>query len=207
MSKHSLRQLKQLRQLFIIGCLSCLGSFFFSCSSESEVESEWHDWQARNDAVTDQWAANASYRKIKSFTKDANAAGKNSDYIYVEVLESGRGTESPLFTDTVRVAFQGRLIPSATYSDVYMFTYTYLGDFNWRTIGTSDGASWKDGFATALQNMHIGDRWRVHIPYALMYGAGSDTGYPAYSNMIFDVALVDFWHPGETRPAFKAREK
>ena len=34
-----------------------------------------------------------------------------------------------------------------------------------------------------------------------------DTGYPAYSNMIFDIALVDFWHPGETRPPFKSREK
>ena len=133
--------------------------------------------------------------------------GKNSDYIYVKVLEQGSGTESPLFTDTARVAFQGRLIPSETYPKGYMFTYTYLGDFNWSTIGTSDGVSWKDGFSTAVQNMHIGDRWLVYIPYDLMYGAGSDTGYPAYSNMIFDIALVDFWHPGEYRPAFKSRQK
>jgi FKBP-type peptidyl-prolyl cis-trans isomerase FklB len=178
-----------------------------SCSSETEVESEWHDWQARNDAATAQWAADNSLKKIKCYSKDPSVAGKNSDYIYVKVLEQGSGTESPLFTDTVRVAFQGRLIPSATYSKGFMFTYTYLGDFDWRTIGTSDGVTWRDGFYTAVQNMHIGDRWLVHIPYDLMYGAGSDTGYPAYSNMVFDIALVDFWHPGEKRPAFKSRQK
>jgi FKBP-type peptidyl-prolyl cis-trans isomerase FklB len=178
-----------------------------SCSSETEVESEWHDWQARNDAATAQWAADNSLKKIKCYSKDPSVTGKNSDYIYVKVLEQGSGTESPLFTDTVRVAFQGRLIPSATYSKGFMFTYTYLGDFDWRTIGTSDGVTWRDGFYTAVQNMHIGDRWLVHIPYDLMYGAGSDTGYPAYSNMVFDIALVDFWHPGEKRPAFKSRQK
>ena len=207
MGKYYIRQLRQRGQLLIISCLSCLSCFLFSCSDETETESEFANWQARNDAVTDQWAANASYRKIKTFSKDPNVAGKNSDYIYVEVLESGSGTESPLYNDTVRVAFQGRLIPSTNYADGYMFTYSYLGDFNWRTIGTSDGASWRDGFSTALQNMHIGDRWLVRIPYTLMYGAESDTGFPSYSNMIFDIALVDFWHPGETRPPFKSRKK
>ena len=195
------------RGVFSLLLLSLLPLSYTACGEETESEEEFANWQERNDAVTDQWAANSSYRKIKTYTKDPNVAGKNNDYIYVEVLESGSGTESPFYTDTVRVAFQGRLIPSKTYADGYLFTYTYLGDFDWRTIGTSDGASWRDGFATALQNMHIGDRWRVRIPYDLMYGSGSDTNFPSYSNMIFEIALVDFWHPGETRPSFKAREK
>ena len=198
--------MNRLLSYIFFGILLSSSVFIISCSEETETESEFANWQERNDAAIDQWAASGRYGKIKTYTKDPNTVGKNSDYIYVEVLESGSGTESPLFTDTVRVAFQGRLIPSATYADGYMFTYTYLGDFDWRTIGTADGASWKDGFATALQNMHVGDRWRVHIPYDLMYGAGSDTNYPSYSNMIFDIALVDFWHPGETKPPFKARE-
>ena len=194
------------RILLFAAFFTLQSSLFTSCSDETETVSEFDNWQARNDAAIDQWAANSSYRKIKTYTKDPNTAGKNSDYIYVEVLESGSGTESPLFTDTVRVAFQGRLIPSTTYTDGYLFTSTYIGDFNWRTIGTMDGASWRDGFATALQNMHIGDHWRVYIPYDLMFGAESDTNYPSYSNMIFDIALVDFWHPGESRPTFKARQ-
>ena len=175
-----------------------------SCSDDDTgTVEEFADWQTRNDAATNSWAANSSYRKIKCFSKDQTTAGKNADYIYVEVLEEGSGTVCPFYTDTVRVAYQGRLIPSASYPEGKLFTYTYLGDFDWQTIGTSSGASWKPGFATAVQHMHIGDRWRVRIPYALMYGSESSTNFPSYSNMVFDIALIDFWHPGESRPGWK----
>jgi FKBP-type peptidyl-prolyl cis-trans isomerase FklB len=85
-----------------------------------------------------------------------------------------------------------------------------LGDFSWETMGVASNSTvgaFMQGFATALLNMHIGDRWRVHIPYALMYGAASTSSYPSYSNMIFDVALVDYWSAGETRPTFRARQR
>ena len=52
-----------------------------------------------------------------------------------------------------------------------------------------------DGFATALQHMRRGDHWMVYIPYQLGYGSQSQTGVPAYSTLIFDLRLVDFWSP------------
>jgi FKBP-type peptidyl-prolyl cis-trans isomerase FklB len=56
-----------------------------------------------------------------------------------------------------------------------------------------------DGFSTALQNMHRGDYWRVIVPYQLGYNKESKTGIPAYSTLVFDIWLVDFWHkePGD----------
>ena len=181
-----------------------------SCSKDTETEGEFDNWQTRNDAVVDQWAANASFRKIKSYTKDPSTAGRNSDYIYVEVLENGSGTESPLYSDTCRVAYRGRLIPTVTYTEGYTFDETYIGDFNWRTCDAQDFCVddvLRDGFTTALQNMHIGDRWRVHFSYTLGYGSSSAGNIPSYSNLIFDIALIDFWHPGETRPTFRSRER
>jgi len=181
-----------------------------SCSEDESATEEYPNWQARNDEAIEQWAATSSYRKIRTYTQDETATAKNADYIYVEVLETGVGTESPLFTDTVRVAYRGRLLPSTSYKEGYVFDQTYLGDFNWETMGVASNATagaFMQGFSTAVQNMHIGDRWRVRIPYALMYGSSSSTSYPAYSNMIFDIALVDFWHPGETRPVFSARQR
>ena len=69
-----------------------------------------------------------------------------------------------------------------------------------------------DGFSTALQNMHIGDRWKVYVPYNLGYGTqdnkNSNTGavvVPAYSTLVFDITLVSYHHPGATQPAFKAK--
>jgi FKBP-type peptidyl-prolyl cis-trans isomerase FklB len=52
---------------------------------------------------------------------DENSVGKSSEYIYVKVMESGEAGDSPMFTDSVRVSYQGRLIPSATYKDGMVF--------------------------------------------------------------------------------------
>ena len=186
--------------------------FFSSCSDDdSEDVNEFDNWVEQNDAVLSQWASNSSYQKFKSYTKDQVAVGKNSDYIYVRVVESGIGTEKPLFNDTVRVAYRLRYIPTKSYPDGYLVSETYTGDFSWKTISVSNLAlsnSLIDGFSTAVMNMHIGDRWIVNIPYQLGYGnPSSRDGIWDGSNLIYDIALVDFWHPGETRPAFKSRKK
>ncbi|MBR1388212.1 MAG: FKBP-type peptidyl-prolyl cis-trans isomerase [Prevotella sp.] len=191
--------------LFTIHC----SLFTVSCSEDSEEDSEYADWQARNEATTDSWAANSSYRKIRTYTQDDTSTGANSAYIYVEVLESGDGTESPIFTDTCRVAYRGRLIPTTNYKEGYVFDQSFLNDFDKTTAGTADYAASGVvvGFSTALMNMHAGDRWRVYIPYQLGYGTTSSGAIPAYSNLIFDIALYDFWRPGESRPSFNARQR
>ena len=56
------------------------------------------------------------------------------------------------------------------------------------------------GFATALQNMHIGDRWQVYIPHQLAYGS-SDTPGAAYSTLIFDITLVGYFRKTSTAAA------
>ena len=170
---------------------------------------EYANWEQRNNEMIEQWAANSSLRKIKSYAKDPNVTGKNYDYIYVEVLEQGNGTESPLFTDTARVAYRGRTISTPSYPEGIVFDESYLGDFSWRTAGMRDFccASVVEGFTTAVINMHIGDRWRVYIPYQLGYGTSSSSLMEAYSNLIFDIALQDFWHVNDSRPEFKARQE
>ena len=180
-----------------------------SCSEEDTTEDEYANWQERNDNAVKEWAANNDYTKILTYTKETTTPGlENKDYIYVEVLEKGNGTESPLYSDTCRVAYRGRLIPTTSYKDGYVFDETFLGEFDWKTCGTTDFCAnniVRDGFSTALQNMHIGDRWRVRFSYSLGYGANAAGTIPAYSDLIFDIALLDFWHPGEQVPNFKSR--
>ena len=181
-----------------------------SCSEDDSTIDEFANWQERNEAVTEQWAA-SGMKKIRVFTQDDTSTGRNCDYIYVEVLEVGDGTESPLYTDTVRMAYRGRLIPTTNYADGYVFDETYLGDFSWHTAGMAtmaiggSSSALVSGFATAVMNMHKGDRWRVHIPYQIGYNTSSSGSVTAYSNLTFDIALLDHWHPGDYRPAFRAR--
>ena len=182
--------------------------FMVSCSEETTEEDEWDNWQQKNETVVAQWGSNASYRKILTYTKNASATGwTNDDYIYVEVLESGNGLVSPLYTDTVRVAYRGHLIPTASYPEGKVFDETYTDDFQWDLADKSDFSvsTVVDGFCTALMNMRVGDRWRVRIPYMLGYGTTSTNSITGYSNLVFEIALYDFWHPGETRPPAKSR--
>ena len=182
-----------------------------ACSEENTQEDEYANWQERNEGTTDRWAIlanNGTYQKILTYTKDASTPGlTNGDYIYYEVLERGEGTDSPIFTDSVRVAYRGRFIPTTNYSEGYVFDQTYLGDFDWKTANMTDfvASGVVEGFSTAVMNMHAGDRWRVYIPYQLGYGSTTQNGVQGYSNLTFDIALKTFWHPGEQLGMFKSR--
>ena len=201
--------MKELKYILLALILFPLMGMVSACSSDDSEEDEFANWQQRNNAVVSQWSNNSALRRIKCFTKDQTTGGTSNDYIYVEVLEEGAGTESPLFTDSVWVAYRGRLIPTISSPEGYVFDQSYTGDFSWRTADMAQFCvgSLVSGFTTALMQMHRGDRWRVHIPYHLGYGATSNSSIPGYSNLIFDIALLDFWHPGETRPEFKARQE
>ena len=198
--------MKNLKYIWLALILFPLVGIVSSCSDDESEEGEFDNWQAKNEAAIAEWAVNSSYTKILTYSMNADASDiKNSDYIYVEVLEEGDGTESPLYTDTCRVAYRGHYIPTKSYASGYVFDQTYLGNFDWSTAGTYSGQSWVEGFSTALQHMHKGDRWRIRIPYTLGYGASGSSSITGYTNLVFEVALYDFWHPGETRPAFKSR--
>ena len=185
-----------------------------SCSEEDDTVEEFPNWQARNDAffnsLTDSVLnllelnpARTDWKRIKSWSKSDSIEGSNSDYIIVNVIEEGDpASATPLYTDTVTVHYLGRLLPSVSYPYGYVFDQSYYGNYYddvskplQMAIGNSGGNMLVDGFATALQHMRRGDHWMVYIPYQLGYGSQSQTGVPAYSTMIFDLRLVDFWSP------------
>lgn len=190
-------------------CLLTFIPLLSSCEEDDDdvdEDTEFDFWQERNDMAIADWAADTSLKKIKNYSLNENAPAGDGDYVYVKVLEEGDGIGYPMITDTVRIAYRGRLIPTKTYTDGFVFDQSYLNEFSWKTAYPAQGASWITGLQTALLQMHIGDRWLIHIPYQLAYGASSgSTTIPAYSNLIFDVALFDYWHPEDSRPPFKAR--
>ena len=178
-----------------------------SCSeSEDEVTNEYANWQTRNEAYITDIAKKC--QRVKVFTKDQQAEGPVSDYVYYEVLEQGEGGESPYYSDTVRISYRGRLIPTTSYPEGFVFDQTYTGQFSWQTTGVSTSLTngFVDGFTTILQHMHRGDRWRVYIPYQLGYNTTKKDNIPAYSTLIYDLALIDFTHPGYSLPRWSSRQ-
>lgn len=206
--------MKQLKNLLLLTLLFLpFAGTILSCSEQLDEETdEYANWKARNEA----YIANIAnkYQRLKTFTKDQTAEGNISDYVYYEVLEhhdeleqQGKESESPYYTDTVRVSYRGHLIPTTSDPEGYVFDQTYKGEFDWQTTGAAASPmnGLVDGFTTALLHMHRGDRWRIYIPYQLGYNMTSKTGIPIYSTLIFDIALIDFTHPGYSMPRWSAR--
>lgn len=182
-------------------------------SDDEEAADEFVNWRVRNDAffttLEDSLSHDAAvWKKIKSYTKDENTPGISTDYIYAKIIEKGSGDASPLYSDSVRVAYRGRLIPSVTYPQGYVFDQTFVGDYNIKTTSVYDGVAngFIDGFTTALQHMHRGDWWRIYIPYTLGYGVYASGSIPAYSVLVFDLVLIDFVSHGGALGTWNSRQ-
>ena len=100
--------------------------------------------------------------------------------IYYKVLEQGNGSISPTVRSIVSVHYRGTLIDGKEFDNSYKRTYPEA----FRLCDVIDG--WQ----LALQQMHVGDKWIIYIPYELGYGSKACAGIPAFSTLIFEVELL-----------------
>lgn len=210
--------MKFTKYLSIIVSLVAICAGLTSCS-ETEEPSEYDNWPARNLA----WLTNVADSASNNLTNEmAREEGKwliikqyslvpdkgsvtitqdnMKDYIYVKILVSGKSTSGcPMYTDSVKIDYRGYLMPTESYPEGILFDQSYGQDFNDRTdVPTTFAVTGVvNGWQTALQHMHIGDRWIVYIPQELAYGTEAHNGIPAYSTLRFDMHLDSFRHVGD----------
>jgi FKBP-type peptidyl-prolyl cis-trans isomerase FklB len=187
-----------------------------SCSEDTSEENDFENWQQRNEvffaSLEDSLASNTGtgvgqWKKFKSYSKDSLlTTGSNTDCIYVKVLEQSTSTtdqERPMAKDSVRLSYQGRLIPTKLYAQGFVFDGTVYGAYNPETNATRSfklSTSLVPGFYTALLHMRRGDTWRIYIPYQLGYGASTSGSIPGYSTLIFDLTLFEIAREGQSLP-------
>lgn len=188
-----------------------------SCSeSNGDTEEEFPNWQQTNEAYFDDLYAttqqriasgDTSWKLLRSWALTDDVPEKPTNYVVVQVLEEGTGSGCPLYSDTVRVHFQGRLLPSVSYPEGKVFSQSFYDEYNPATATPTKFAvsALIDGWTTAMQQMHIGDRWRLYLPHQLGYGSTAGD-VPAYSTLIFDVTLHSYFRKGADIPDFKAKE-
>lgn len=119
-----------------------------------EALAQYGDWKVENEEAFKAIADNPDYTEIKSEGNDGS--------VYIQVMKEGKGRSQIYYTDSVRV----------------YYTLKYCNDEEIQTIeapyndpidlGVSVG--YVSGWTIALQRMHIGDRWKVWIPWELGYG-------------------------------------
>lgn len=196
----------------------CLFTFLFfgSCAESNDEVEEFADWQAVNrkhwnsiyDRAKERVAAgDADWKIIRNWSYEPGERTDNTSDIVVHVLSKGTGAGCPLYTDTVRVHYKGRLMPSASHANGYVFDSSMGSATSYNTAVPARFAVGQlvDGFTTALQHMHIGDEWEVYIPWTLGYGTKKHTVIPAYSVLVFTIKLHSYHRPGRHVPDFKAK--
>mgnify|MGYP002870115104 CR=1 FL=1 len=194
-----------MRMLLCAAFFTLHASLFTACSEADDTVEEYANWQEKNETYFEQqyevhaFSSSTLQFVLKNYTlgdEVSVAQAAHTSCILVDVLESGTDTSaSPLYTDKVKVHYSGRLLPSASYPNGYTFDSSYTGTLDDETSSPVEFSvnGLVPGFMTALQHMHRSDYWRVTIPYQLGYGTAGSGSIPAYSTLIFDIKLVDFY--------------
>lgn len=157
----------------------------------------------------DSWEDHCDWRLYLSYAKSTGRSAKDS--ICVHILERGEADNGllddkanrPLYTDSVMVNYIGHLIPTKSYKNGRVFDHSGLYEYEdyvfnpqYFTPSRLLLSNTIDGYTTALQHMHRGDRWQIYIPQELGYKSATSGVLPAYSTLIFDVQLKDYRRVG-----------
>ena len=203
-------------QTVVAAMLMAMPLLFTACLETNETQEEYPDWKNKNQTFWNRLytetrrhatAGYTSWKIFKTYTKPDSISGVNTDYIIVHVKQAGTGSGTPLGTDSVSVRYTGQLLPSTSYPAGYIFDTTSPPGTTDATAGVAHLAvnGLVDGFATALQHMHIGDKWDVYVPWTLAYGTKDYKTIPAYSVLKFEITLLAYARAGAPLPRFRAR--
>lgn len=100
--------------------------------------------------------------------------------IYYKVLKTGEGKVSPTVRSIVSVHYRGTLIDGKEFDNSYKRNCPEA----FRLCDVIDG--WQ----IALQQMHVGDKWIIYVPFEMGYGSKASGPIPAFSTLVFEVELL-----------------
>ena len=167
----------------------CASTMLFStCSKDDDLEA----WREANTNAYMEITKNPEYMALETETGPTG--------VYYKVIKSGTGTEYPFQTSRIDVLFKMFYYDGSTFNkgtsdndipiEIGVYEELYSGVYTPR------------GFSFALQNMVVGDKWEIWVPYYLAYGAYGVQDYyyyyyqtqtiiKGYTTLVYEVELVD----------------
>lgn len=175
------------------------GIVLASCNKDDDnVLAVDEDWKKANGEAFTLRGLNlekSGFKKLDSQSGDG--------YILYRVIKEGTDTTRIYYTSTVKAYYKGCLIKDEDGNLIEdldsVLTKGVVFDQKMDEEGY-DPAEFEvsgvvDGWSTALQHMHVGDRWEVWIPYQLGYGITGDSRGEVdilpYSTLVFDMEVAE----------------
>lgn len=174
---------------FLLLASFIIGSIFMACNEEDEDTKAIIKWRDQNNA----WLAEQQARKNSDgspYFEMLVPKWDPSSFVLIHYFNE-RTTDpnalTPLYTSTVDVRYYLSLYNGVACDS--SSTQTIYGPGVYR----AQLSNLIDGWAVAVGNMNVGDTAEVIVPYSLGYGTTSTTGVPAFSNLKFNIRLVDIY--------------
>lgn len=167
----------------LIGTLSLT-----SCLSDDSVY-DYSDWQAANDDFFQRMKDTIDPKTGTPYYKEITAESYPAYKVLYHVINEGQvDGRKPYYTSTVEVKYKGHLYNTTVAFDSTANNATAKFKVN-EVIA---------GWTWALQNMTVGSKWEIVIPWELAYGMNGSGSIPPYSALVFDVELVSIpkWQTG-----------
>jgi FKBP-type peptidyl-prolyl cis-trans isomerase len=144
--------------------------FFPACNEDDDSTTQW---RLANEAAYNATKTESGWKELKT----DNVEGPSGVY-YKDLTAAGveKGTEHPLQTAAVTINYTGKIYTGTVFDSGVKSTFNVNGVVR--------------GFSTALQNMVVGEKWEVCIPYYLGYGTTGSGSIQAYTTLFFEIELL-----------------
>lgn len=191
--------------LFLVLCV-----LFLTSCEEVKEPSIYDNWQERNQAVADSlFSASSGCFFTEGADVDSMEVGqtfaiptaastnKKMAYVFCKKLVKNLEKDRPYYTDYVSVNYCGSDINGKVFDSSFK-GYTFIDrTYSPETIKPSEfdkpiygyPTDFVEGWTTALQYMHEGERWMIYVPYESGYGEKDYSSILGYSLLTFDMIL------------------
>lgn len=163
-----------------LGLTIAMAATLTACDSDDETtEDKYKDWREYNEA----WMTDQSTRKNADgtpyYTTAVSPVDPEAFVLYHHIGTVNNDSLKPLFTSTTKVNYTLTLANDSVADQGTNFE-SVLSSSNLIT-----------GWALAQMQMHVGDSIEVLIPYNLAYGTTGSGDILPYSNLRFNIRLLD----------------
>lgn len=145
-----------------------LGGIVFFLAACNSTTNSIDEWRQNNDDAYNQIKKNTEWALIST--------PQGPTGVYRQIVVNGTGEEHPYQTASVTVNYTGRYYNGTVFDSGTSATFNVNGVVR--------------GFDVALQNMVVGDKWNICIPYYLGYGTTTYGSIQAYTTLFFEVELL-----------------